>query len=443
MAQIQHCNGQLLRDMFAAATAWLEKSAADIDSLNVFPVPDGDTGTNMLLTMRSTLNEAHKVNGDKTSAVAQAMARGALMGARGNSGVILSQIFRGIAKSLDSAECLNGLRLSTALHEAAATAYRALSRPVEGTMLTVIREAAEAARVAAMSDGADIQVVLQAAVDEARDSVARTPGLLPVLREAGVVDAGGQGLYVLLEGALRFLRGETEEMQYQKPRIVPSAVLLQPVATRTASQGEEPYGYCTEFLLQGDDLDTASIGARLEELGKSVIVVGDGNTVHAHVHSLDPGSVLSYAASLGTMHQVKVQNMDDQHQDYLSMQKSLAPVVDCAIVAVVSGQGLTNVFSSLGVSATVSGGQTMNPSTEELLRAAESTPSEKVIILPNNKNIVLTAQQVRPLTTRRLEVVPSESIPQGIAALLAFSYEADFADNVAAMNRALAAVQTI
>ena len=442
MRQLDSANGQDLREMFSAATTWLEKSASDIDALNVFPVPDGDTGTNMLLTMRSSIEEAYRAPDCSASAVAQAMAGGAMVGARGNSGVILSQIWRGLAQGLADKESFTGSDLADALQQASKMAYKGLSNPVEGTILTVVREASSAARVQAASGTDDLISVMEAVVNAARDSVANTPSLLPVLREAGVVDAGGQGLYTVLEGALRYLKGEVEEMQFRKPQMVTSSIPL-PIRLSPLVADEVPYGYCTEFLLKGQKLKPDKLRKKLKKKGESLIVVGDEATVRVHIHTYDPGKIIRYATSLGTMHQVSIRNMDEQHQDFLEMQRERLPAVDMAIIAVVSGNGLADVFRSLGVTVIVPGGQTMNPSTKDLLQAVGSVVADKVIILPNNKNIVLTAEQVQSLTTKSIKVVPTETIPQGVAALLAFDYEADFETNVQIMKNTKSAVKSI
>ena len=443
MRQVNSLSGQELRDMFMVATNWLEKSAPDIDALNVFPVPDGDTGTNMLLTMRSTLEEAYRAPDRSASAVAQAIAKGALMGARGNSGVILSQIWHGLAKGLAEKESFSGRDLADALFEASAMAYKGINNPVEGTILTVVREAASAAQAQAASGSDDLIAVMEATIDAASKSVANTPNLLDVLKEAGVVDAGGQGLYTILEGALHYLKGDVEEMQFRKPRMIASATPLSARTPQMVAADEEPYGYCTEFLLKGQGLDPDKLRKRLQRKGQSLIVVGDESTVRVHIHTLDPGNILHYATSLGTVHQVMIRNMDEQHGDYLKMQKERVPAAEIATVAVVSGDGLADVFTSLGVTAIVPGGQTMNPSTKDLLQAVNSVASDKVIILPNNKNIVPTANQVQPLTTKVVKVVATEAIPQGVSALLAFSSEADLETNVEAMNRAKSSVRSI
>jgi len=440
--QAETITGQDLREMFSAATAWLEKSAPDIDALNVFPVPDGDTGTNILLTMRSTMEEAFRAPDRSASGVAQAMARGALTGARGNSGVILSQILRGLAQSTAKKEALSGGDLANALLQGTTMAYKGLSNPVEGTILTVIKEAAKAAKEQASGEKNDPISVMEATVGAAKEAVADTPRLLPALKEAGVVDAGGQGLYTILDGALRYLKGETEEMELRKPQIIASSLPLPARTSQIAMTEEVAHGYCTEFILKGEELNPDRIRTKLEKKGESLIVVGDDATVRVHIHTYEPGRVIQYATSLGTLHQVSIRNMDEQYLDFLEMQKERMPSVDMAIIAVASGDGLTEVFRSLGA-AVVPGGQTMNPSTGDILRAVKAVASDKVIILPNDKNVILTSQQVKSLTEKKIAIVPTKSIPQGVAALLAFDYEADFETNVKLMEKAKAAIKTI
>jgi DAK2 domain fusion protein YloV len=446
MKQYNSINGRDFREMFTAATNWLEKSASEIDALNVFPVPDGDTGTNMLLTMHSTIEEADKVANGHVSDVSQAMSRGALIGARGNSGVILSQIWCGLATGFAGKETFNGSDLANALSQATTLAYKGLNNPVEGTILTVIKDAATAAREQAKKDNDDVISVLEAAVNAANESVANTPRLLPVLKEAGVVDAGGQGLYTLLEGALRYLNGEVELMQFRKPQMITSSIPLTPLvvtAPERVAVDEIPFGYCTEFMIKGQGLVPDKLKKKLKNKGESLIVVGNDTTIRIHIHTLDPGNVVSYVTSIGTIHNVSIRNMDEQHQDFLEMQRQRAPATGIAIVAVIPSDRLSDVFSSLGVTAVVPGGQTMNPSTKDLLQAAEQASTDKVIILPNNKNIVLTAKQVQSLTNKSIRVVPSKTIPQGVAALLAFDYEADFETNTTIMTQALATVKSV
>ncbi len=442
MKQVSSINGQEFKEMLATATGWLEKSASDIDALNVFPVPDGDTGTNMLLTMRSSIEEVYQSANSSVSSVAHATAQGALMGARGNSGVILSQIWRGVAVGLKGKKTITGKDLAVALNQASKTAYKGISNPTEGTILTVMKDAAAAAEEEAEKTD-DAITVLEAAVDAAGESVANTPRLLPALKQAGVVDAGGQGLLTILDGALRYLRGEAEQMQFRKPQIIASSVSGPAQRIFKSGDDEVPFGYCTEFLLKGEDLNPDAIRVRLQKKGQSLITVGDDTTVRVHVHTLDPGNVIRYATSLGTMHQVSIRNMDEQHQDFLQMQKERMPEVDIAIVAIVAGDGLGEVFASLGTTAIVPGGQTMNPSTKEILQAVKDVSSHKVIILPNNKNIILTAQQVLKLCDKEIEIIPTKTIPQGVAALLTFDYEADFPTNVQLMKEAVERVKTI
>jgi len=446
MSQEKAANGQDLKEMFMAATNWLEKSTPDIDALNVFPVPDGDTGTNMLLTMRSSVEEASQTNNLPASATAKALARGALMGARGNSGVILSQIWSGLAEGLADKETFKGKELAEALQQASDKAYKGLSNPVEGTILTVIREAATAAQAHVAGGDDSLIMALEVAVNTARESVANTPTLLPVLKEAGVVDAGGQGLYTILEGALRYLKGEVEQMQFRKPQIIVSNIPLATRLPQMVAAEEVPYGYCTEFLLkvkEGGKLSPDKIRKRLNKKGESLIVVGDESTVRIHIHALEPGDVVNYVTSLGTLHQVSMRNMDEQHQDFMEMQRDRGMVADTGIIAVAAGEGLAEVLQSLGVASIVPGGQTMNPSTKDILKAVDAVPSDKIIILPNNSNIVLTAEQVHSVTDKTIRVVPTETIPQGIAALLAFDYEADLETNVQLMEKAMGAVKSI
>lgn len=423
--------------MFSVATRWLERSAQSINALNVFPVPDGDTGINMLLTMRAATDEANRNDNGSAAVVAQAIARGSLMGARGNSGVILSQIFRGLAHGLDNKRTFTAHDFADALAESVDFAYKGVTKPVEGTILTVIREAAAAAQAKSSSNNTDMLAVMETVVEEARASVARTPSLLPVLRQAGVVDAGGQGLYIVLEGALRYLRGDAEEAEPAETTPPMAASII----TTPKKAEEVQYGYCTEFLLHGKGLDPEAIREKLITLGESVLVVGDESMIRVHLHTFDPGIALSYASALGNLQQVKVENMDDQHQDFLAA-KPQQPIGDISTIAVASGDGLMQVFYSVGATIVVSGGQTMNPSVQELLQAVESVHSDKVIILPNNANIVMAARQVPELTKKQVQVVPTETIPQGIAALLVFNYEADLATNVAAMKTAISTVHS-
>lgn len=434
---LSSCDAQTLVKLFGSALRWLEHHQALINSLNVYPVPDGDTGTNMLLTMQSAYREIKDSHDDEAGVIAQKLAHGALMGARGNSGVILSQVLRGLARGLAGHKTFDAKQFADALREGAATAYKGVIKPVEGTILTVARESAEVA-VAAAATSSDIRFVLDQAVHEARQSVTRTPTLLAVLAEAGVVDAGGQGLFVILEGMLRYLRGEPVAIDAE----LSAAVDL--TAPRPAE--EEGYGYDIQFILRGEGLSVEEVRATIASMGDSALVVGDSQTIKVHLHAPDPGPALSYGASRGSLSHIIVENMQEQYQDFI-VAKAHAPAEDeppggIGTVAVSPGAGLARVFASLGATRVVPGGQTMNPSTEQLLQAIEDVPAEDVIVLPNNKNIIPTAEQAKSLCGKRVEVIPTVTVPQGIAALLAFNYQNDFAANAQTMRCAISAVST-
>jgi len=431
------CDGRELRRMLESSTAWLEMHVDLINSLNVYPVPDGDTGTNMYLTMQAALREMSTIADNSISAVVHALAHGALMGARGNSGVILSQVWRGMAKQLDGKECLTASDWAFALREGAVTAYKGVMRPVEGTILTVAREAAEAAVLAA-AERDDIKYVLERVVNQAGYALEQTPYLLPVLKEAGVVDAGGQGLYIILEGILRYLRG-------QQPSLAP--VTRAGARLEHERAPESKYGYDIQFLIDGQDLPLDEIRETVMGMGDSALVVGDANTIKVHVHAEEPGRIISYATSKGTLRDVVVENMQEQYQQFLieqgQRQVTAQPLSDIATVAVVHGEGLRRVFESLGVGAIVPGGQTMNPSTEELLEAISGLSTDKVIVLPNNPNVILTAQQAQRMCDKQVVIVPTKTIPQGISALLAFNYQSDLKTNIDLMERAASQIQTV
>lgn len=435
--------GQRLKEMFNAGTAWLEKCVPEINAINVFPIPDGDTGTNMLLTMRSAMEAAHRSQDGDASSVAQTIAHGALMGARGNSGVILSQFWKGFVKGLNGNKTLTSESLAKALSEASQAAYEGLVNPVEGTMLTVLRDSARAADAAAKSNSKNVIKTLTIAVEAAKESVANTPNLLSVLYEAGVVDAGGQGLYVLLEGALHCLRGENDTLKHGKPRLIPTSQPLAPGITQMPAEVEVPYGYCMNFLLEGQDLDLKKIKKNLKKKGQSLVITGNGSKLRVHIHSFKPGEIIDYATKQGVLHKIKIDNMDDQYAEFIKMQRKNLPAVDTAIVAIASGEGLFKLFKSLGTTIVVPGGQTMNPSVRELVEAVDSAPSNKVILLPNNKNIVVAASQVQSLTSKDVKVVPTRTIPQGIGALLSFNYDMGLENNTSAMEEAMKRVKSI
>jgi uncharacterized protein len=438
-APTQYCDGRGLKRLIGAGLAWLERHQQAINALNVYPVPDGDTGTNMLLTMQSAYQEIQDSPEEEVGIIAQKVAHGALMGARGNSGVILSQIFRGFARTLEGIEAFDTVVFAAALREAATTAYKGVIKPVEGTILTVAREAAEAA-VGAAASSDDLVYVLAQVVREARESVTRTPSLLPVLAEAGVVDAGGQGLHIILEGMLRYTRGE----QYTVDDELAAAMDLHDLHV----EGEEGYGYDVQFIIQGERLDVEKIRETIAAMGDSALVVGDSRAIKVHVHTPEPGTPINYGAGLGSLSRVTIENMQEQYQEFI-LSKAQKPVAQpehpgrIGTVVVAPGPGLTSVFESLGASSVVSGGQTMNPSTEELLHAVERVPSNDVIVLPNNKNIILAAEQTKELSEKNIEVVPTISVPQGIAALLALNYQADIEANARIMAEAADHIETI
>jgi len=435
-------SGAELREVFAAATVWLERNIPQVNAVNVFPVPDGDTGTNMYLTMRSTMEEAERCADPAAGAVLAAMSHGALMGARGNSGVILSQIIGGLARGVDGATDVTPRSLAAGLELASAAAYKAVTKPAEGTILTVIREVSEA--VAAANDNSDLDSLLETAVKTAKASVERTPSLLPVLREAGVVDAGGLGLSVLLEGVLRHVRGQSLESAAVAETVEED--WLAATGARHQTEGSL-YGYCTELLIGGSGLDVESIRGRMMGLGDSVIVVGDGQLIRIHVHTDDPGAALSLGTSAGQLVQVKVDNIRKQAERFVEMHKEMrveaAEPLVVSTVAVVAGEGMERVFHSLGCTRTISGGPTMNPSTREIVEAVDACPTDDVAVLPNDKNIILAARQAQKLTEKRLHVIGSRSMPQGIAALLAISPGEDAKTVAEAMENACGAVRTI
>lgn len=435
---VQFCDGRGLKRLIRAGLAWLERHQAAINALNVYPVPDGDTGTNMLLTMQSAYQEIQDSPEEEVDVIAQKVAHGALMGARGNSGVILSQIFRGFARSLEGVKAFDSVQFAAALREAATMAYKGVIKPVEGTILTVAREASEVA-VTAAAASKDLTYVLERVVHEARESVTRTPTLLPVLAEAGVVDAGGQGLFVVLEGMLRYVKGERLELDTD----LAGGMNLHTLHL----DGEEGYGYDIQFIIHGEELQVEEIRQTISSMGDSALVVGDSRVVKVHVHSPEPGTPINYGASMGSLSRVIVENMQEQYQDFIlsKAQRPLAPpepLSRIGTVVVAPGQGLITVFESLGASAVVPGGQTMNPSTEELLKAVENTPTEDVIILPNNKNIIMAAEQAKALSEKNVEVVPTITVPQGISALLALNYQADLVTNARIMADATKTIQT-
>jgi uncharacterized protein len=443
------CNGLQFRKLVQAGLVWLEKHQQHVNALNVFPVPDGDTGTNMLLTMRSAYKRIEDSEDRHIGRVAQELSHGALMGARGNSGVILSQIWRGLARSLKDKETFSTEDLTAALKVAADTAYKGVMRPVEGTILTVMREGAlEAEDAAAKSK--DLRFLLERVVERCQQALARTPDQLPILKQAGVVDSGGQGLVYILEGMLRYVYGQMQELQAQQvQKPVPAQALAAP------AHGLD-YPYDVQFILMGQDLDVLQIRESIDAMGDSTVVVGDEQTIKVHVHVKDPGMPLSYGTSLGHVTDVVVENMQMQmealigepapvasaaHEPAATHEDAAAPAIEVqpgqiAVIAVAPGPGLARIFHSLGAAAVVAGGQTNNPSTEEIFQAIQDVPTDKIIILPNNKNIILAAESARDLSPKEVVVLPTRTVPQGISALIALDPEGEPAATAAAMEDA-------
>jgi DAK2 domain fusion protein YloV len=469
------CNGAGLLGAFRAAVANLEANVDEINALNVFPVPDGDTGSNMLATVRAALAEAETLGEDATAErVAAAAAFGALMGARGNSGVITSQILRGISEGLAGKARFNTLDLANALDLGTKAAYGAVAKPVEGTILTVIREASTAAVKTAEREP-DLVAVLKATVVAAERAVAKTPSLLQILKDAGVVDSGGQGLLRLFEGAERFVEGRVADRLVAPGRPAvgaapsrPSASM--PVAPRGAdTDADGAFGFETMFLaraLPGQPLDVQAIRTHIDGIGESVLVAGDALAVKVHVHNERPDLVLAYAIGLGTLSMISVENLDQQASDVRENKAAAfttaagnatdaharngtgpaldaGELADLAVVAVAAGEGLAAVFRDFGVSRVVLGGQTANPSTGELLEAVRSVRAREVLVLPNNPNVILAARQVAALADRPVSVVATRNAAEGLAALLALDPTRNAADNATEMTAAGRAIQSL
>jgi len=411
----------------------------------VFPVPDGDTGTNMLLTLQSAVEDVRDSQAPEVSKIARIAAHGSLMGARGNSGVILSQIFRGFASAVQDKSSLSPADLAGAFEEAANAAYRAVSKPTEGTILTVARQAGRSAADAAQQPGATYVSVMKAASAGARSAVERTPTQLKILRDAGVVDAGGYGLQIMLEGMLR----SVEQVEDELAQLLPA----RPAAQVALDLPEEGWGYCTEFLIHGDDLDVVSLREEIEALGNSVLVVGDQELVKVHVHTDDPSRVITLAARHGRLDRLSVGDMSSQHRkiregEEAEQEPAPPPPAELrpngvGMVAVVTGPGLVEIFRGLGADEIVEGGQTMNPSTQDMLEAVDRLPYEQVLLLPNNRNVVPSASQVDGLTGKSVRVLETHSVPQGIAAVVAFHPERSLEENAESMTEAARHVQTI
>jgi hypothetical protein len=434
-------DGPLFKRALLGSLSWLSANHEEVNRLNVFPVPDGDTGTNMLLTLQSAVEDIKDSNAAEVSKIAKLASHGSLMGARGNSGVILSQIFRGFARAVEGKSSLTPAELAAAFEEAANAAYRAVNRPTEGTILTVAREAGRAASAAAGATDANVPRVIAAAAAGARDAVLKTPSQLQILHDAGVVDAGGYGLQIILEGMLRTVEDADTLPAPTRPASAPAAQV-------SMALPEGGWGYCTEFLIEGTSLDVERIRNRIEALGNSVLVVGEPELVKVHVHTDDPTGVINLAGGYGKLLKLNVGDMSTQHKRILEGDRDgaagNAPRQNgVGLVAVVAGRGLVEIFRGLGVDAIVEGGQTMNPSTQDMLTAIQAVPYDEVILLPNNRNVILAAKQVLGLTGKKVHVLETHSVPQGVAAVVAFRPERNGADNMRAMKAEADRVQTI
>jgi DAK2 domain fusion protein YloV len=436
--------------MIISAANNLENNKIAVNSLNVFPVPDGDTGTNMSMTIMSAVKEIQKVKGKSIEVVADAAANGSLMGARGNSGVILSQLFRGFARGVKGKEQLSTKDIAAALKEGVGTAYKAVMKPTEGTILTVAREAADKA-VELSKTVNDVGQLLSEVLEYAQTVLDKTPDMLPVLKKAGVVDAGGKGLICIYRGAIEAFKGndiaagaaETKEVEKEE------------VAQKSFSEEEIKFGYCTEFIVKTDYNDIDKFKETLSAMGDSLVVVGGSGIIKVHVHTNNPGKVLSEALSLGELTKIKIDNMREQHRSILEDQveddggsrepaaeEEQMPPQKAAVITVAMGEGIKNIFLDLGASKVIEGGQTMNPSTEDILNAINQVNASDIYILPNNGNIVMAAKQAATLSSKNVFVVPTKSIPQGIAALTVFNPDSASNDNVEMMNSTINYVKT-
>jgi DAK2 domain fusion protein YloV len=431
------CNGQQLAKMARAGLLVLDHNHKKVNDLNVFPVPDGDTGTNMLLTMRAACERIAGNQDERVGIIAHELSHGALMGARGNSGVILSQIWRGMAKRLKDKNTFDVNDLAVAMREASDTAYKGVMRPVEGTILTVIREGAEEAEDA-VNKSDDLRFILARIVERSEQALARTPDMLPILKQADVIDAGGQGLVCIMQGMLQYVLGDLAES------IDTAHTVVVPAQAKAAPAGGLENPYDVQFILMGENLDVFKIRSVIDSMGDSTLVVGDESTIKVHVHVKDPGMPISFGIEHGKITDVVIENMQLQMEEIIApTQGSLMAFEESnsavesdhiGVVAVAAGDGLAKIFESLGVTGIVNGGQSNNPSTEEILKTVQEVPTNDVIILPNNKNILLAAQAARDLSTKNVVVVPTRTVPQGISAILSVNRRAVLEDAVADMQ---------
>ncbi|HEV3232644.1 MAG TPA: DAK2 domain-containing protein [Candidatus Dormibacteraeota bacterium] len=456
MAVITRVDGILFKRAMQGGYTWLRANRDRVNQLNVFPVPDGDTGTNMLLTLESALEEIAAEDDSDLSRVTSQVSHGALMGARGNSGVILSQILRGFSQGVGDAVSVDCHQLAASFEKATEVAYRGVTKPTEGTILTVAR-AVSRVTVARAAETEDVAELMQIAVSAAQRAVDETPSQLAVLREAGVVDAGGYGLMVILEGFLKVVKGQPIGAVEARAE---AAVAAEPVkvGAHALETPEEGWGFCTEFIIESPRPGFDRVRDELTPMGNSAVIVGDDSVVRIHIHTLDPGALIAHATAYGTLQKLKVEDMTRQHREILAEDHGTAPAEAAAegpaaanghlplagigVVAVAAGDGFRRIFEELGAGV-VEGGQTMNPSTEDLLEAVEAVQAGSVIILPNNKNVIMSAQQVLGLTKKPVAVVPTRTVPQGISALLSLDPGGDLASNTEAMSAATHNIQTI
>ncbi|MBP1744811.1 MAG: dihydroxyacetone kinase [Firmicutes bacterium] len=434
-------DGRMFSNMVIHANNMLEEQKEIVNAMNVFPVPDGDTGTNMSMTFRSAVMETKNYDGNSIGEVSRLVARGALMGARGNSGVILSQILRGIAKGLEHKTEVDAKEFGEALMEGVTAAYKAVMKPTEGTILTVVRAAGESA---ARSEAEDLGGLLDEVCSHSQVILDKTPEMLPVLKKAKVVDAGGKGLLILLEGMRDVLQGDIESVEIREvtKEAVPAEILDQGEVEQ-----EIEYGYCTEFFIKSKDADLELFKEKLEKIGDSIIVVGSEDIVKVHVHTNEPGYVLSEALKLGELNKIKIDNMREQHRSIIGEQaveqdEENEEKKKYAFVSVAMGTGIKNIFEDLGVDAVIEGGQTMNPSTQDILSAVYKLNAEHVFILPNNKNIIMAATQAAELSDKNVHVIQTKTIPQGITAITVFNGDLSPEENVKAMNESVYSVSS-
>lgn len=438
---MERINSQLLKDMLTSGMNNLANHSAEIDALNVFPVPDGDTGTNMNLTFSNGVKEALKEDADTVGKICKTLSRGLLMGARGNSGVITSQIFRGFYQAVEDLDEIDAMQLANALVNGSRVAYRAVMRPVEGTILTVVREAADYTYAYTVTEEIeDCVQVLQKMVDEANASLDRTPELLPVLEEVGVVDSGGKGLCVILEGFLSALQGNVIAAS--------DAAEVNEHAQTKVQGGEEEFGFCTEFILRLNEngirhFSEEQFKEELATIGNSIVCVQDDDLVKVHVHTLEPKTAIKMGKRQGRFVKLKVENMQEQHDNILEKEEA-APVVSkrehqkYAIITVAPGAGVDQMFKELRADIVIGGGQTMNPSTEDFVSAVNQLDAEHILILPNNSNIVLAAQQAQSVCEDQdIHVLPTKTIPQGLSACVMFNPEVELEENLAEMQEAI------